>query len=370
MIKGRKLGLVGKIVLGVGALVGSVFNSGCSDYGNAVSQSVGEYALMEGVTGAVRNEVEGHRGTTVNVKTGNVQGISQKSYPNTILTEDGNRHPAPGYSWLSDNQDDFRVKKKPEMTLFKTYIDAGIESIRNWRYQEAEELFRAAVKEAERFGPQDISLSRALHSLGMVLYELDNFIEAKVILQKSLRGAEECGEGKLPVAHILVLLAAIEKKEGDHTLAKALANKVIETCSELIRSDPDYDYYDLRGWAYNIKGDFASGVSDCFMSTKLETNPIGGWNDVAWILSTCEDDNIRDGDRAVGMAKKAIDLSKRRNPIAFGTLAAAYAESGQYELAVETQKEAIDLLTDDYLIKKFSVRLKLYEQRKPCRETK
>jgi len=68
MVEGKKLGLVGRVVLGAGAVGGLV--SGCSDYGNAVSRNVGEYALMEGVAGSVRNEVEGPRGTTVNVGDG------------------------------------------------------------------------------------------------------------------------------------------------------------------------------------------------------------------------------------------------------------------------------------------------------------
>jgi len=77
MVEGKKLGLVGKIVLAAGAVGGLV--GGCSDYGNAVSQGVGEYALMESVAGAVRNEVEGPRGTTVNVGGGGGDNDSRQS---------------------------------------------------------------------------------------------------------------------------------------------------------------------------------------------------------------------------------------------------------------------------------------------------
>lgn len=56
--------LRGGVLLGVGV---SSLVSGCSNYGNMVARSVGEYALMEGVAGAVRKEVEGPRGTVVNV---------------------------------------------------------------------------------------------------------------------------------------------------------------------------------------------------------------------------------------------------------------------------------------------------------------
>ncbi len=67
MKESRKLGLAGRIVLGAGALVGSILNSGCSDYGNMVARDLARTGLTQVAVSGVRNEVEGPRGTTVNV---------------------------------------------------------------------------------------------------------------------------------------------------------------------------------------------------------------------------------------------------------------------------------------------------------------
>jgi hypothetical protein len=58
----------------------------------------------------------------------------------------------------------------------------------------------------------------------------------------------------------------------------------------------------------------------------------------------------------------------RTNPVVLATLAAAYAECGQFELAVGTQNEAINLVTDPLLKQSFSIRARLYETNTPYRE--
>ncbi|UZP68010.1 tetratricopeptide repeat protein [Desulfovibrio mangrovi] len=64
-------------------------------------------------------------------------------------------------------------------------------------------------------------------------------------------------------------------------------------------------------------------------------------NEYAWFLATCPDAGVRDGARAVKMAKEAIELSAGPIPGYFDTLAAAFAESGEYIKAVEAQRQAI-----------------------------
>jgi len=68
-----------------------------------------------------------------------------------------------------------------------------------------------------------------------------------------------------------------------------------------------------------------------------------GYENYAWLLATCPDDQCRDGDRALDFAKKAESLLPEEAEV-IGTLAAAYAEVDQFEIAIETQKRAISLL--------------------------
>jgi TPR repeat protein len=95
---------------------------------------------------------------------------------------------------------------------------------------------------------------------------------------------------------------------------------------------------------------------------------VRGLNNVAWILAVSQNPAIRDGSNAVVFAEKAVAATHRKVPTNLDTLAAAYAEVGQFEKAVSTQREAIALLkTGVEKENDYQSRLRLYEARKPYR---
>ncbi len=86
------------------------------------------------------------------------------------------------------------------------------------------------------------------------------------------------------------------------------------------------------------------------------------------MLATCPDKKIRDGKQAVKYGILVCKLTENKNYAAFDTLAAAYAEAGDFENAVKTQKQAIKLLPkakDSKALKRLDSRLKLYQAKKP-----
>jgi hypothetical protein len=91
-------------------------------------------------------------------------------------------------------------------------------------------------------------------------------------------------------------------------------------------------------------------------------------NKLAWQLATCILPALRDGTAAVSFAGQAVSATNRKNAGYLDTLAAAYAEAGQFELAVRTQKESIALLPDGNEKEDVRSRLKLYESNTPYRE--
>ena len=91
-------------------------------------------------------------------------------------------------------------------------------------------------------------------------------------------------------------------------------------------------------------------------------------SDLAWLRATCPDASYRDGKQAVTGATKACELSEWKNANAVDTLAAAYAETGQFDKAVEWQQKAIDLAPKEDTKEKGRRRLELYKAGKPYRE--
>ena len=64
---------------------------------------------------------------------------------------------------------------------------------------------------------------------------------------------------------------------------------------------------------------------------------------LAWILSTDANPDFRNGTEAVKMAERACELTGRNDPVKLKTLAAAYAETGRFEEAMNTLRTAKDL---------------------------
>ena len=61
-------------------------------------------------------------------------------------------------------------------------------------------------------------------------------------------------------------------------------------------------------------------------------------NELAWILATDPNSKNRSGTEAVQLAKRACELTQNQQPAFLTTLAAAYAETGQFEEAIATIK--------------------------------
>ena len=76
---------------------------------------------------------------------------------------------------------------------------------------------------------------------------------------------------------------------------------------------------------------------------RLKPDLVLALNNLAWILATHEDSNIRSGAEAVKCAERACELTGRNQAYLMGTLAAAYAEAGRFDEAVGTAEKAAQL---------------------------
>ena len=78
---------------------------------------------------------------------------------------------------------------------------------------------------------------------------------------------------------------------------------------------------------------------------RLDPDSLEAFNNAAWILATSPSAEYRDGPKAVQFGQRACELSSNSIPTMIGTLAAAYAEAGQFTQAIKAAERARDLAT-------------------------
>ena len=126
-----------------------------------------------------------------------------------------------------------------------------------------------------------------------------------------------------------------------------------------------------RGFAWWSKMNYGKALQDFESAVRLNPNDAEACSCLAWVLATCPDGEIRDGGRAVQLARQACDLTNWEGTNFLDTLAAAYAELGEYDEAQRFEIMAVEAA--DYEGKAGSIfkeRLELYKQQKPLRLAK
>ena len=92
-------------------------------------------------------------------------------------------------------------------------------------------------------------------------------------------------------------------------------------------------------------------------------------NNFAWFLATCPEGSARDGEAALRLAKKAAQMCENREPATLGTLAAAYAETGDFEAAIQWLDRAMKADIKGKYREQHEAHRKLYLQHKPYHST-
>ena len=155
-------------------------------------------------------------------------------------------------------------------------------------------------------------------------------------------------------------------RAGNHDEAVELFTKVIDAGGEPGVLVPALTN---RGLAESRRGEWQRALDDYGEAIELQPKHAGAHNNLAWLLATCPVDALRNGQAAVEHATWACKDTGWATPSFLGTLAAAYAEIGDFGQAVRWQQRA---LADPGYRRKYGadvvqVQLRLYEQGLPYR---
>jgi serine/threonine-protein kinase len=163
-------------------------------------------------------------------------------------------------------------------------------------------------------------------------------------------------------------LIDIYRSRGDAYYLKGERDKALADYERVLRSTPS-DAWDFRrrGGTNLLFGNYKAGAADYAKALELEPQDARTLNALAWLKATCPDASIRNAPAAIRLATEACTRTNWRDFGNIDTLAAAYAEAGQFDQALKYQEVATkNALPDDR--REREERLALYRQRKPCRD--
>jgi tetratricopeptide (TPR) repeat protein len=211
-----------------------------------------------------------------------------------------------------------------------------------------------ALAEVERVLAVDAKVLDAVRLRAAILATDDQMKEAIAGLQRAVEAMPENNE-------LLMSLAIFYATDNQNQQA-------LETYKKLLnRPVPHSPVYRSRGDLLLNLGRQAEAVTNYEQALELAPEDAGVLNNLAWVLATSPEAEIRDGDRSLKLAIQACQATEYKKAHILSTLAAAYAENGDFKSAIDWSSQAVargDEEADDQL----EAELKSYQAGKPWRE--
>lgn len=169
-------------------------------------------------------------------------------------------------------------------------------------------------------------------NLGEAFYEKGMLDEAMAHYRTALQI-----DSNQTLAHSALGLALLETGRPDESVRHLL---------RALEINPNFAdaHYNL-GNTFMETGQANDAIAHFNRAVEINPNDVQALNNMAWMLATWPEAEIRDGTRAIELAERANSLTHGESPVVSATLAASYAEAGRPADAVKTAQHALQLAT-------------------------
>ena len=276
------------------------------------------------------------------------------------------------------------LARNPECWMAHTNI--GIVFLQQGKIDEAIAHYRLALQMQPDSWDAEYNLGTALVAKGQVddaILHCERAVgmrptdpDAQVSLGNALFAKGRIDEA---IAHYQKAITA----QPDHFLARyslghALLEKgelegAIQVCRiALLLRPSDADCQTTLAIALEEKGNPTEAIQHYQKALELAPKSISTLTNLAWLLATSQDASLRNGAKAIELATQADGLVGGTNTLVLRTLAAAYAENGEFTNAIRTARSAMQLARmhgEDSLTTDLDQQIRLYQLGMPYRET-
>jgi tetratricopeptide (TPR) repeat protein len=282
---------------------------------------------------------------------------------------------------------------KDEETLWRTTAEENPKAY--LAHTDLADIYMDQGKLADAIQQYRISLSirmdaETCHNLGNALLQVGKPDEAAVYFKQALDldpkyavGYSDLGnmylqKGQIDLA-IQYMQKALQLEPAMPVTLYNLGNAYAEeqrldlatrSWEKAIQVEPDYPMpHNNLGNAFLMAGQTARAIQQWEIALHYMPDLSSAQVNLAWVLATCPDASLRNGQTAIALAERAWQLSQGRNPMALRSLAAAFAENGQYADAVAVAHQALQMSRNNpNLAATLQEQLKIYESHQPFRD--
>ncbi len=205
----------------------------------------------------------------------------------------------------------------------EAHSNLGFELYKKTRTEEAIAQYREAVRIWPDFAGAHFNLGAALRKKGdlagaIVQYQETLRINSGLVAARNDLGTALRQSGRLDEAIVQYQLA-LQTLPGNESVHVNLANALFQ------------------------RGRPGEAIAEYQAALQLDPSDVDVQNNLAWLLATAPPPSLRNGREAVRLSRLANESSGGKNPVILHTLAAALAESGEFDEAVKYAQQAVDL---------------------------